>query len=372
MKELFRFFLKLGTTGFGGPIAMIGMMEQHFVYEEKSISEEDFKRYVAAAKLFPGTVSTLIAIRIGFQKFGRKGGIVAGLCHILPSFLMVLLISPFLIGAKTNTNLTFENLFTGLQLGGLALSLVAAYRFTLPLLSKQTLFYVIGAGILTFFFPREEIFFLLIAGTFSLIYQFFKNHRSKTHLFEASSFILIALFFESFKASLFTYGTGMAIMPVLKTVYIDQYHWVSQADFLTAMSVGQITPGPFVIFNTYLAHEISGFSGACLATLGTFLPAFIFGLWLMPLFERRLLSTPLLKVFFAGMLPAVGGAILGSVARLALFAIQESGGSFQWDHIALLVVLVGITLKVKIHPIAIIGLGALLQSFLGLALNEIH
>lgn len=334
---------------------MIGMMEQHFVRDEKSIPEEDFKRYVAAAKLFPGPIATLIAIRIGFEKAGRKGGIVAGLCQVLPAFFMILLISHFLVDAKSNSNGVFSRIFTGLEFGGLALSVVAAIRFSKPLLSTQTTFYMFGTAALVYFYPQEEIFFLLACGILSLLYQRFKNH-----IFEASSLLLAPLFLESFKASLFTYGTGIAIVPVLKAVYIDRYHWVSQSDFLTALSVGQITPGPLIIFNTYLAKQIAGTPGAICATTGIFLPTFIFGLVLMPLFEKRMLNTPWLKVFFAGMLPAVGGAILGSVARLMIFAVQEQNGEFSWNHILLVTILIAVSLKSKFHPIFIIVLGAIL------------
>ena len=355
MKELFSYFLKLGTTGFGGPIALIGMMEQYWARDKKLISSPEFHQYVAAAKLFPGPIAALVAIRIGYQMHGKKGGILAGLGLILPAFFMVLLIGYFFGNAKNYSGGWIPHLFSGLNLGGLALSVIAAIRFAKPLISVESIFYLVGTAILTFFYPKQEIFFLLSCGILSLLY-----HRFKNYIFEASATLLFLLFFESFKASLFTFGSGIAIVPVLKAVYIDQYHWVSNSDFLTALSIGQMTPGPLVILNTYLANQIAQLPGAILATIGTFMPTFIFGLFIMPYFEKKLLQAPTLKTFFLGMLPAVGGAILGSVLRLSLFAVEDHSGNFSWSFIVILILLTTLGLKSKVHPIATMLLGSLL------------
>ena len=355
MKELFVYFLKLGTTGFGGPIALLGLMEQHWVRDKKTVSAHDFHQYVAAAKLFPGPLAALVAIRIGCQMHGKKGGMLAALGLILPAFFMVLLISYFFGNARNHSNHLATFFFMGLNLGGLALSIIAAIRFSKPLISSETLFYLLSSAILTFFYPKQEIFFLLGCGTLSLLY-----HRFKNLVFEASSSLLALLFFESFKASLLTFGSGIAIVPVLKAVYIDQYHWVSNSDFLTALSIGQMTPGPLVILNTYLANQIAQLPGAALATTGTFLPTFIFGLFVLPYFEKKLLGAPTLKTFFKGMLPAVGGAILGSVLRLCLFAVNDNAGIFSFSHAAILILLTSIGLTTKFHPIAIMLIGSTL------------
>ena len=356
MNKLFRYFLKLGSTGFGGPIALLGMMEDHFVNETKEVTDHEFHQYVSAAKLFPGPLATLVAIRIGYQLQGRTGGIVAGLCLLLPAFFMIIVLAYFFGGSQSQRNTWVGQIFTGLNLGGLALSMLAAIRFARPLISSNTILYFVGTGILTFFYPQHEIFFLLGCGVSSLVF-----HRFKNTIFDAGGSLLFLLFFESFKASLLTFGSGIAIVPVLKAVYIDQYHWVSNNDFLTALSFGQMTPGPLTILNAYLANQIAAFPGAVVATTGTFLPTFIFGIYLMPAFEKRLLVAPALKVFFEGMLPAVGGAIIGSVLRLILFAVQNDQGDFLWKNILSLIFLIAIGLKIKMHPIAIILVGAVLS-----------
>ncbi len=191
MIELSKYFFKLGSTGFGGPIAMIGMMEQHFVRDVKTLTDEEFKRFVATAKLFPGPVASLVAIQIGVRLQGKKGGLVAGLLQVLPAFFIILFLSHFMVGAKNNSNVIFSQVFTGLNFGGLALSVVAAIRFSNPLLSTQSLIYMLGTAILVYYYPREEIYFLVACGMLQLIY-----HRFKNHLFEASSVVLIPLFFS--------------------------------------------------------------------------------------------------------------------------------------------------------------------------------
>ena len=355
MIPLFKFFLKLGSTGFGGPIAMIGMMEQHFVRDEKSVTKEDFQQYVAAAKLFPGPLATLVAMRIGLQLKGKLGAFIAGFFQVFPAFIIILFISHFMMNAKTDSNEIFHHLFLGLNFGGLALSVVAAIRFAKPLFSPTSLFYLLGTGLLTYFYPKEEIYFLLACGSISLIYLRFRNI-----VFEASTILLSTLYFESFKASLFTFGSGIAIVPVLKATYIDHYHWVTESDFLTALSFGQMTPGPLIILNTYLGNQVGQIPGAVAATIGTFTPTFIFGLWVMPYFQKKLLNNPFLKDFFSGMLPAVGGAILGSVLRLCLFAVKDQAGIISTNYILLLSTITTLTLLSKLHPILILIIGSAL------------
>ena len=356
MKALFRYFLKIGISGFGGPIALIGMMENHFVRQTKTLSDHDFRRFVAAAKLFPGPTATLIAIRIGNHLKGISGGLVAGFALIFPAFLMILVLASFFQESKNISTPLLHALLSGLNLGGLALSVIAAVMFAKPLIHAQSIFYLVASGVLTFFHPQNEILFLMSCGFLSLLHFHFKGR-----LLEAGSGILFLLFKESLQSSLLTFGSGIAIVPVLKAVYIDHYQWVTPSEFLTALSFGQMTPGPLVIFNAFLGHQVAGTNGAMSATLGTFTPTFVFGLFLMPLFEKKILDAPLLKAFFEGMIPAVGGAILGSVARLCLFALVPENQSVPEFQALVFAALLGVgAWKRSLHPFFILLLGALL------------
>lgn len=347
MNGIFRYFLKIGTTGFGGPMVLIGMMEQHWVRKLQAVSAHDFHRYVSAGKLFPGPIGPLVATRVGYQVGGKKGGLLAGLGLILPAFFMVLALA-FLFSAPEDLSHPWvSRILNGLNLGGLALSAVAAVRFVKPLVSPNTLFYFIGTGVLTFFYPRQEMFFLIACGGISML-----RHRFKNTVFDGS--LLALLFFESFKASLLTFGSGIALIPVIRTIYVDQYHWVTNSEFLTGLTFAQITPGPFIIVNTFLGYRVAELSGALLGTIGILLPTFIYGIFVMPLFERKLLHSQGLKVFFEGMLPAVGGAIIGSMVRLSLFAVVS------WPQALIFGTLIAVGLKTALHPVLLLLTGGML------------
>ncbi len=335
----------------------MGMMEKHFVSDQNTISGMDFRRYVAAAKLFPGPTSTLIAIRIGQSFHGWRGGMLAWFALVAPPFFMVIGLSFIYQQTRNLPSGWWTQLTAGLNVGGLTLSVMAAIRFAKPLLVPETLFYFFASGILTFFYPQQEIFFLISCGILSLLHHHFKNW-----IFEASSMLVIPLFIESFKASLFTFGSGIAIVPALKAAYLDQYQWIDQPTFLTALSVGQMTPGPLVIMNSFLGHQVSGFAGAIASTLGTFLPTLIFGILLMPAFEKKLLDAKPLKAFFHGMLPAVGGAILGSVARLGVMTFSENGTELQLPSIVIFGILLAWGFIKNIHPILILLMGGAMKT----------
>jgi len=354
VKSLFLYFLKLGTTGFGGPIALIGMMEDHYVRHARTVSAEDFRRYVAAAKLFPGPTSTLIAIRLGQSFQGWRGGLLAWIGLVFPAFFMVVGLSLLYSETRNLPSGWWNDLTIGLNLGGLALSVMAAIRFAKPLLESDTLFYFIASGVLTFFYPQQEIFFLLGCGLLAMI------HARYRHLvFEVSGLLLFPLFFESLKASFITFGSGLAIVPVLKATYLDQHAWITHETFLTGLSVGQMTPGPLVIMNSFLGHQAAGIGGAVAATLGTFLPTLVFSIFLMPAFERKLLNAKPLKTFFHGMLPAVGGAILGSVARLCMLSFSSASGGLSPVRMILVGILIALGFLRNAHPLLILlGAGA--------------
>jgi chromate transporter len=338
------------------------MMEKHFVRQSKTISEQEFRRFVSAAKLFPGPTATLISIRIGNHLRGKIGGLIAGIGLIFPAFLMMLFLASLFHESKNLSLPWIHALINGLNWGGLAIAVITAFHFAKPLLQGQSLYYLLISAVLTFFYPRHEIYFLIGCGTLSLL-----SNLLRGRILETGAGILFLLFYESFKSSLFTFGTGIAIVPALKAVYLDHYHWVNPEEFLTALSFGQMTPGPLVIFNTFLGHQTAGIGGALFSTFGTFLPTFIFGLFLMPLIERKLIDSPKLKYFFAGMIPAVGGAIFGSVLRLCWFALgMENNSASIFSTIIFLTLLIFAWLKASLHPTIILLLGGLLSVLVSL------
>jgi chromate transporter len=359
VKELAKIFLKLGSIGFGGPIALIGMMDSEFVQKRNRISPARFQQFVAVAKLFPGPLATLVAVRIGKELHGKRGALIAGFCIIFPAFLMVIALS---LTLKKLELIGFLNQFwLGLSLGALAVATQATIQLSKPLFKstlmthEQIWLVLFATGILTFLFPRWEAAFIVGSGLMGLLHQ----QIQKARLREMGSFLILAvLFYSCFKASVFTFGSGIAIVPVLRTVFIDQHHWVSNEDFLKGLTLGQITPGPLVIVSTYLGFITASFAGATFATVGTFFPTFMFGMFVMPALESKILSSEKLKYFFAWLLPAVCGAIFGSLLRLMQFSVYVQS-EFQYGRIALTAILLAIMLRFKLSAGKIFLIGGI-------------
>ena len=350
MKQLIQLFLKLGATGFGGPIALLGMMEVECVQKRKWISIEEFQRFVGVAKLLPGPLAALVAVRIGCYRNGKLGGLLAGLAMILPSFFMVLILA--LLVKQFESNASLNRFWVGLGLGALAVAIQATVNLTKPLFKKKelddriTLLLLVVTGVLTFLFPRFEVAFILSAGLIGLI---FKSRTPAPLVREvASLMLLVLLFWSCFRASIFTFGSGIAIVPVLRTVFIDDHHWITNQDFLRGLTLGQITPGPLIIISTYLGYVTAHLWGALASTLGTFSPTFILGIFVMPAAEVKILHSEKLKVFFSWLLPAVCGAIFGSLLRLMLYSVM-TGETILWPRILLVICLTVLTLKMKIR-----------------------
>ena len=361
MKELAFFFLKVGTIGFGGPIALIGMMEMELVQKRQWLSIQEFQRFVAVSKLFPGPLATLVAIRIGRLRKGTWGGVLSGICLILPSFLMILALTGIV---KQLESIQFLNpLWVGLSMAALALGIQATRQLAEPLFKKpemtpkQTLVILITVATLTFYFPSAEALFIIGTGALGLLFERLTLNRRRP-LEVASLLSLGIIFYSCFKASLFTFGTGIAIVPVLRTVFIDHHHWISNQDFLKGLMLGQITPGPLVIVSTYLGYMTAHLPGAIAATIGTFLPTFLLGTWVMPLVEDKILGSIKMKAFFTWLLPAVSGAILGSLVRLMLFSVLVND-QWMWGRLILSMILIAIMLRYKLGPEKIFLIGGI-------------
>ncbi len=358
MSEIIRLFLKLGAIGFGGPIALIGFMEEECVHKKKWISHETFQTFVAVSKLFPGPFATLVAIRIGRERGGTKGGIAAGVGLILPAFILILILAS---ATKTLDSFPFLNPFwLGLTIAALVVAAQATVNLTKPLFkykklgTAHLLVLICFAGVLTYLYPRLEAVFIFLAGFAGLFSKYILPRMRPREV--GSIGLLGVLFLSCFRASLFTFGSGIAIVPVLKTLFLDQYHLISSEQFLKGLTLAQITPGPIVILSTYLGFVTEGVVGAIVTTVGTFLPTFIFAIFIIPRVEQTLLQNEKLQVFFSWLLPAVCGAIFGSLVRLTELSVVIDG-QLLLARVALLITLLVIQLRFKLSPGKVFLLG---------------
>ena len=366
MKELIVIFLKLGALGFGGPVAFIGMMEEECVRKRKWLSIEEYQKLISVSKIFPGPLATLVAVRIGKIRNGNWGGIIAGICVISPAFLLIFSLSALMSSLE---KFAFLNSFiVGLTLAAISISIFAVASLNKPLFKPgalhrwPTIIILTVTSLLTFRFPTQEIFFILGFATLGLLLNLIKD-RYYCSREAASPILLLALFKTCFKASIFTFGTGIAIVPVLRTAFIDEHHWITNHEFLKGLTLGQITPGPLVIVSTYFGLVAAGTLGAIVCTLGTFVPTFILGLWVIPKVEKTILNSEKLKHFFLWLIPAVCGAILGSLGRLTLYSIVIHD-QWLWNRLILVFALAGIMVLFKTHALKILLIGGFAAYFI--------
>ncbi|WP_276500215.1 chromate transporter [Terrimonas pollutisoli] len=340
LKDLIVYFLKLGTTGFGGPVALVGYMHRDLVEDRNWISEEEYKQGLALAQLAPGPLAAQLAIYLGFVHYRVVGATLAGLAFVLPSFLMVVLLG---IAYKLYGGLPWmQAVFYGVGAAVIGIIFMSCYKLTTKSLGRFTLqslkenyllwlFFIVSAAI-TIAIEREEI--LLFVGT-GLLYMFIKAPPKWLTNKAANSIALlqigfwdyemgvlgkIALFFT--KAGAFVFGSGLAIVPFLHSGVVAENHWLTEQQFLDAVAVAMITPGPVVITVGFIGYLIAGFPGACVAALATFLPCYLFTILPAPYF-KKIAGNKSIKAFVDGITATVIGALAGAVVVMATRTIVD-------------------------------------------------
>lgn len=337
--QLTKYFLKLGTTGFGGPVALVGYMQRDLVEERKWISEEEYKEGLALAQLAPGPLAAQLGIYIGFVHYGWLGATLAGLAFVIPSFIMVVLIG---MAYKLFGGLPWmQAVFYGVGAAVIGIIAMSSYKLTTKSVSKFEwkaikerwilwLFYIVAAAI-TIITQTEEILLFVGAG---LIYMFIKappkwmKQNTVSVLltgigfweFQGNTLWQIAIFFT--KAGAFVFGSGLAIVPFLHSGVVTEYHWLDEHQFVDAVAVAMITPGPVVITVGFIGYLVAGFPGACIAALATFLPCYLFTVIPAPYF-KKIAKNASIKAFVDGITAAVIGALVGAVVVIATRSVID-------------------------------------------------
>ena len=329
--DLIKYFLKLGTTGFGGPVALVGYMHRDLVEDKKWINDSDFKEGLALSQLAPGPLAAQLGIYIGYVHFGVLGASLSGLAFVLPSFIMVVLLG---MAYQSYGGLPWmQAIFYGISAAVIGIIVLSSYKLSVKSISKIEiqalknnwllwLFYG-TAAILTAVTEKEELWLFIALG---LIYMIVKAppewiKRPKT----ASLFFLttagfstielgklgdIAWFFT--KAGAFVFGSGLAIVPFLHSGVVNEHGWLTENQFVDAVAVAMITPGPVVITVGFIGYLIAGFTGACIAALATFIPCYLFTVILAPYF-KKISQNKSIKAFVDGITAGVIGALVGAV-----------------------------------------------------------
>ena len=337
LRELLAYFLKLGYSGFGGPVALVGYMHRDLVVTRRWIAEEEYKEGLALAQLMPGPLAAQLCIYLGFVQYGVLGATLAGLAFILPSFVMVVAlgIAYGLFGGLA----WMRAAFYGVGAAVIGIIAISAYKLTVRSVSKFTIkeirtawlrwtFYL-AAMLVTILTHSEQVLLFILAG---LIYMVVKarprwmdRRKPKSPTTRNSVFLLagigkMGLFF--LKAGAFVFGSGLAIVPFLHDGVVVEYHWLTEQQFLDAVAVAMITPGPVVITVGFIGYLVGGFPGAVIASLATFLPCYLLTILPAPFF-RRLAKNTSIKAFVDGITAAVMGALAGAVVVIGLRSIRD-------------------------------------------------
>jgi len=338
LRQLSAYMLRLGTLGFGGPVALAGYMHRDLVEERKWISEADYREGLALAQLAPGPLAAQLAIYLGYVDYGIAGATVIGLAFVIPSFIMVVLLgwAYQLYGGLT----WMQSVFYGVGAAVIGIIAMSAYKLTTKSVGRDKLLWAIYLllAAVTIITESEIAWLFLAAGVLVWLRRAPPRHwfgkgpmaalaadpvlmaASTASTIDWSLLTQIGVFFA--KAGAFVFGSGLAIVPFLYGGVVTDTHWLTEKQFVDAVAVAMITPGPVVITVGFIGYLIAGFPGACVAALATFLPCYLFTVIPAPYFKKYG-KLPGLIAFVDGVTAASIGAITGAVIVLAKRSIVD-------------------------------------------------
>jgi chromate transporter len=331
---LILYFLRLGATGFGGPIALCGYMQRDLVERRRWISQEDYLEGLALSQLAPGPLAAQLAIYLGWVRSGVLGATLVAFAFILPSFLMVLAISALYLRYGGLPGI--QGLFYGIGAAVIAVIVRSAWKLVGLSLGKDRLLWAIFIlnALVTAWAESEIVWVFLASGLLVLFARFPRASMGPAAFAAIPPWLITGLagpasagtigtmgwFFAAAGAVVF--GSGLAIVPFLYGGVVQQQHWLNDRQFLDAVAVAMITPGPVVITVAFIGYLVAGPVGAVVAALGVFLPCYLFVIIPAPYF-RRFGKNRHLKAFVDGVTAAATGAIGGAAFVLAKRAIVD-------------------------------------------------
>ena|SRR2546422_1450327 len=337
LRALAGYFLRLGTFGFGGPIALAGSMQRDLVERRRWVTEQDYVQGLALAQLSPGPLAAQLAMYLGWVRAGTLGASVIAAAFILPSFIMVLVLAGLYV--RFGGLSWMQGAFYGIGAAVIAVILRSALKLVRKTVAKDWLLWtILGVnGLVTAWTEREVVWVFALSGMLALMIkapQRWGPRPAVLALTGPSSWLLqgvggvaswptlvrVATYFG--EAGVFVFGSGLAIVPFLRGGVVDQFHWLNDRQFLDAVAVAMITPGPVVITVAFIGYLVAGLGGALAAALGVFLPCFLFVVLLAPHY-RRVADNRSVKAFVNGVTAAACGAISGAAFVLGRRAIVD-------------------------------------------------
>ena len=335
IREFLLYFVRLGTFGFGGPIALAGHMQKDLVEERRWISKQDYLEGLALAQLMPGPLAAQLAMYLGWVRARVLGATLVSAAFILPSFVMTVAIAWAYVRWEGLSWL--QGAFYGIGAAVIAIIVRSAWKLMKLSLKKDYLLWAICAvtGVVTAITESEIVWVFLGAGALAVLVR--APPRLKRGPSVAAGFLPAWLltglavsepdvlwrilgFFA--KAGAFVFGSGLAIVPFLHGGVVNEYHWLTERQFLDAVAVAMITPGPVVITVAFIGYLTAGPVGATLAAIGVFLPCYLFVI-IPAQYFRRSVGNPQVRAFVEGVTAAATGAIVGAAIVLGRRAIFD-------------------------------------------------
>ena len=333
--QLVLYMLRLGALGFGGPVALAGYMQRDLVEARRWITQDDYREGMALAQLAPGPMAAQLAIYLGYVHYRIVGATLVGIAFVLPSFLMVVGLGWAYVQFGGLT--WMQSVFYGVGAAVIGIIAMSAYKLTTKSVGRDKLLWAIylvlgavtviteseiawlfiAAGVLVWFLRAPPAFLKYMlkgGGMNALAVTQIPAAAAMATSFDWPVLTQIGIFFA--KAGAFVFGSGLAIVPFLYGGVVTEHHWLNDKQFVDAVAVAMITPGPVVITVGFIGYLIAGLPGACVAALATFLPCYLFTVIPAPYFKKYG-KLPGVKAFVDGITAAAVGAITGSVIVIA-------------------------------------------------------
>jgi chromate transporter len=332
--EIVRYFLRLGTLGFGGPVALCGLMEKELVVEKGWLTKGEMRDAIAVSQSLPGPLAIQVGIFIAYLRGGFWGAWAGGWAFILPNFVIVAALGALYVHFGGLSWMTA--IFYGVSPAVIALILHSCYRLA-RLGMEDWLQWAIAAVclVVTIWLQAEVAVLFIGAGILGILYygSLFRGGKAPTLLLAIapvgipmgkgpSASILGRLLVFFLKAGSLTFGSGLVIVPFLEKGLVQQTGWLNGREFLVAVAVGMLSPGPVVITATFVGYLVAGFWGSLVSTIGIFLPSFILILVVAPILVRHR-GNPNVQGFVKGAYAAAIGTILGACVLLGKIAIGD-------------------------------------------------
>jgi chromate transporter len=326
LSEFQLYFLRLGTLGFGGPIALAGYMQKDLVEERKWVSSQDYVEGLAFSQLSPGPLAAQLAMYLGWVRAGSLGATLTGVAFVLPSFLMVMVLAALYVHYGRLP--WIQGVFYGIGAAVIAIIARSAYKLVRSTLKNDWLLWTIFAllAITTGWTESEIVWLFILCGFISMLIKvplrlgrpsisapaFLGLGKLVTGaLGPASGATVGTLFLFFLKAGAFVFGSGLAIVPFLYGGVVGKFHWLTERQFVDAVAVAMITPGPVVITAGFVGYLVAGPVGATLAALAVFVPPYLIVIVGAP-YYRRFAKNLQVKAFVQGVTAAAVGAIAGA------------------------------------------------------------